>query len=116
MTDLFDEYESRQRKENGMAQALTPDHLEQWRKQFRRHVEQLASTGYMFTSEDVIEGVGLPAGDVYINRNNAVGAMMNGLARAGIIKKTRERRQSRRPNSHGAELTVWIGASFNEGE
>ena len=115
--DLFDYLEeSKKLKEEGMRKALIPQELSDWKIQFRQRAWQLAQTGQRFTSEDIIETVGLPTGDIGINANNAVGAMMNALAKRNIIKKTNERRNSRRPNSHGAELTVWIGASFNEGE
>lgn len=115
--DLIDYLEeSLKLKEEGMKKALSPPVLVEWKIQFREQVWKMAKTGQRFTSEDVIEIVGLPAGKVSTNANNAVGAMMNALAKRNIIKKTNERRKSRRPNSHGAELAVWIGASFNEGE
>jgi len=115
--DLLDYLEeSLKLKEEGMKRALSPPELTEWKIRFRECTWKLAQSGQMFTSEDVIAVVGLPAGEVAINANNAVGAMMNGLAKSGVIVKTQERRKSRRPNSHGAELAVWIGSSFSKGE
>lgn len=101
-------------KRTGMARALKPDLLAEWKQNFRDAVHVLAREGYPFTSEDVIERVGLPSGDVGTNANNAVGAMMNGLARKGVIRKTGERRLSKRPSSHGAEIAVWVGLQTSE--
>lgn len=98
-------------KDRGTALALSPETLDEWRERFRRAVEALARDGRTFTSEDVVDLVGLPAGEHGTNRNNAVGAMMNGLARRGVIRKTDRRVPSARPSSHGAELIVWAGAS-----
>lgn len=92
-------------KARGQSHALSAAH--EYRNRFRLAVVLLCMNRERFTSEDVVERVGLPTGEVGINHNNAVGAMMTGLARQGIIRKTGERRASRRPSSHGAELIVW---------
>jgi len=42
-----------------------------------------------------------------MNANNAVGAMMNAMARRKVIVKTSMRRQSARASSHGREIAVW---------
>jgi len=104
-----------QLKQEGMQLALMPESIDDWKQRFRAAAEYLADTGAGFTSEDVIYITGLPTGDIGMNANNAVGAMMNALARKGVIKKTQLRRQSKRPTSHGAELVVWAGTS-NIGE
>lgn len=96
-------------KETGQAHAVSPPALALWKARYKEAVRNLARQRRPFTSEDVIAIVGLPAGDVEMNANNAVGAMMTGLAKAGVICKTGERVQARRPSSHGAELTEWIG-------
>ena len=98
-------------KERGMEQAKSARDVQTWKQQFVETVQQLAGNGWAFTSEDVLSYVGLPRLDVGTNANNAVGAMMNGLAKRGIIQKTSERRKSRRPSSHGAEIAVWVGAA-----
>lgn len=95
-------------KEQGMTAAI--EHAEaDWKSRFASTVARLASYGVPFTSEDVLEVVGLPTGSIGVNRNNAVGAMMNAAARAGVIRKTGRRLHSKRTVSHGAELTEWIG-------
>lgn len=94
-------------KERGMKQALKPDVLAEWKDEFRTYIESMPEDSE-FTSEDVVDAVGLPSGDVRMNANNAVGAMMNGLARRGLIAKTGVRVQSKRPSSHGAELILWV--------
>jgi hypothetical protein len=96
-------------KEAGMQQAL--EHaLDEWKDRFRATVTHLANTGLPFTSETVIAEVGLPTSQIASNANNAVGAMMNGLSRKRVIRKTGRRVLSKRASSHGAELTEWEGA------
>jgi hypothetical protein len=101
-------------KDLGVSQALAANDIQEWKAQFRRHATFLAGTGDTFTSEDIIDYVGLPR-DSEMNANNAVGAMMTVLAREGVIRKTKERRVSKRPLSHGREIAVWAGPS-NIGE
>lgn len=93
-------------KEEGMALALTRDGIDQWKEEFVAWVAALP-WGTRLTSEDVIDAIGLPSGEVGTNANNAVGAMMNGLAKRGLIVKA-GRALSRRSSSHGAELTMWM--------
>lgn len=97
-------------KDNGMTLALAADDITEWKRRFDDAARYLASTGAPFTSEDVTSITGLPR-NTGTNANNAVGAMMNALARKGVIRKTGERKPSRRPSSHGAELTAWRGTS-----
>jgi len=101
-------------KERGMEQARRAVDVQTWKAQFTAAVQEMAKRGWAFTSEDALSVVGLPRAEVGVNANNVVGAMMNGLAKRGIIQKTAERRKSRRPSSHGAELAVWVGASKQE--
>ena len=82
---------------------------DEWKDQFRQAVADLVDLGEPFTSEDVVALVGLPTGGVGSNRNNAVGAMMNGMAQRKIIRKTGSRTKSKRATSHSAELVLWIG-------
>lgn len=94
-------------KRAGMKVALSKH--DEWKDQFRQAVTDLVDLGEPFTSEDVVALVGLPTGGVGSNRNNAVGAMMNGLAQRKIIRKTGSRTKSKRATSHSAELVLWIG-------
>jgi len=96
-------------KEEGIALALSRHALFEWKREFRRVVRMLAKKGSPFTSEDVLEYTGLPNGDITTNANNAVGAMMNAMAKEGWIRKTNERSKATRPTSHGRELAVWVG-------
>lgn len=102
-----------QLKEEGMERAREADDVQQWRHAFVKAVEELARRGTPFTSEDVTAIVGLPR-DVQQNRNSAVGAMMNGLARRGIIRKTGRRLKSTRPQSHSAEILEWEATPIAE--
>lgn len=98
------------RKAEGQALAAdaAPD---DWTDRFRSALRELAATGEPFTSEDVTDRAGLPAGGIGTNRNNAVGALMAsaGAARPKLIRKTGRHVPSRRPSSHAATLTEWIG-------
>jgi hypothetical protein len=75
-------------------------------------VAQLAATGRDFTSEDVIELVGVPHVGGGANRNNAVGAMMSAAAKAGLARKTGRYVEARRPVSHARVVAVWRGTRF----
>lgn len=95
-------------KREGMARALQPQELVRWREQFREAVTMWAERGVPFTSEDITDTIGLPRG-IAQNKNNAVGAMMNGMAVRGIIRKTGRRVQSTRSHSHAREILEWVG-------
>lgn len=81
-----------------------------WNGQARLAVLALAATGEPFTSEEVTARCGLPRGTVGTNRNNAVGALLSGAARRGLIRKTGRTVPSTRVSSHGAALAEWVGA------
>jgi hypothetical protein len=102
-------YDGLDYKRAGQAVAVANSTLDTWKAKFRLALNTLACGPLPFTSEDVIGIVGLPVGDVAMNANNAVGAMMTAAAKTGVIRKTGNRVQSRRASSHGAELTEWIG-------
>jgi hypothetical protein len=61
-----------------------------------------------FTTEDVIDRVGLPRGVIGTNLNNAVGAWASREAKAGRIRQI-DTVPSRRRTSHGAKIALWIG-------
>ena len=98
-------------KEEGMRYAREAGDVQRWRAAFTASVEALARRGTPFTSEDVTALVGLPR-DSQQNRNSAVGAMMNGLAKRGIIRKTGQRVKSAYPQSHAREILEWIGVAL----
>lgn len=100
-------------KERGMQQARQAFDVQTWKTRFAEAVQEMADRGWSFTSEDVLACVGLPR-EATMNANNAVGAMMNAMAKRGIIQKTPQRRQARRSTSHGRELAVWVRATPQE--
>lgn len=101
-----------QLKAYGQEQAEAAADVQAWRGRFVEAVVRLLryNPAAQFTSEDVIDRVGLPRPDGTSNANNAVGAMMTGLARQGVIRKTAKRRPSTRTSSHGREIAVWCKA------
>lgn len=105
---LFDPPAGLEAKQEGMATAIKNATTE-WKDNFRDTAALLASKRQPFTSEDITHIVGLPRGRIGKDLNNSVGAMMNGMARSKKIGKTGRRVLSKRPTSHGAELTEWIG-------
>ena len=110
--ERWDRAEGQRRKAEGQAQALSPEDLEPWKDRFRAEVRRLAQAGPApFTSEDVVDAVGLPSGDVGQHANNAVGAMMGAMAKAGVIRR-KGYTTSRRPVSHGAVLSEWQGVAW----
>lgn len=93
-------------RDAGMAQALEPAHSRSWADDaFDWLYEQ--PYGRRFTSEDLVGAIGLPSGMPGTNINNAVGAVISGFARRGLIAFTGERVRSRRVSSHSAEVKVW---------
>jgi hypothetical protein len=101
-----------QLKEQGQTQAKGAADVQVWRVEFVAAVVKLLryNPDAQFTSEDVLQRVGLPRPAGTSNANNAVGAMMSGLAKRGIIRKTSKRRPSTRTSSHGREIAVWCKA------
>ena len=99
-------------KAQGQEQAEAAADVQAWRGRFVEAVGKLLlyNPNAQFTSEDVIDRVGLPRPDGTSNANNAVGAMMTGLAKRGVIRKTSTRRPSTRTSSHGREIAVWCKA------
>lgn len=59
-----------------------------------------------FTPDDLIRRVGLP--DEGANRNNAVGAWINGMAKAGYIRWTGKVVKSERSDRHAGMNKEWI--------
>lgn len=104
---LFDLAGGQALAERGMTRAL--DAAEEWRTDAYAAIDYLAQTGRRFTSEDVVELVGLPNPDATdTNQNNAVGAIMNAAARRHMIHRVGWG-SSRRKSSHAAALALWEG-------
>lgn len=104
-------------RDRGMDAALAgaPD---EWAEKARRAVAHLATrvdrsvtppVRATFTSEDLIRAVGMPpTGD-----GRAVGAILGGAARRGIIFRVGEA-QATRKNQHAARIGVWQGTGVLE--
>ena len=114
--DLFGEppnpqppQEGDRRKHEGMQRAEDAA-LTEWKQDFDSHLTALAERGYRFTADDVVARSGLPSGGIAQNANNAVGAMMNGAARRGLIRKTGRYVKGRRASSHSRMIAEWVGA------
>ncbi len=60
----------------------------------------------VFTSEDVTDAVGFPAGEAGANRNNAVGAWIQRLSRQKRIVRV-DSVASRNPQANGAVINIW---------
>lgn len=90
--------------------ALAAQAVDAWVAEAYAAIHYLASLRIDFTSEDVVAMVGLPRIDTGKDRNNAVGAVMSGAARRGVIVRTGQMRRAHRSTSHAALLTVWQGA------
>lgn len=78
-----------------------------WWDRARARIRYLAHLGDPFTIDDVIADVGLP-NNVESNANNAVGALISGMARKGFIRKIGYQ-QSTRPESHARAVAIWQG-------
>jgi hypothetical protein len=93
-------------KQEGMTRAL--DAAAQWRARAWLAMHELAADGEPFTSEDLVELVGLPRRVEGANTNNAVGAIFSAASRRRLIERVGIR-NARRPALHAAALTVWKG-------
>ena len=81
-----------------------------WTDNAQAALDALIAAGEPFTSEDVTEAIGLPAGHHETNRNNAVGALIGNASREGLIANVGHT-PSRSPRSNGATLVKWRGKS-----
>jgi hypothetical protein len=93
-------------KNEGMEKALNKESVSDWQDAVKLWAWRM-NAGHLFTSEDVTEKFGLPTGEVKTNKNNAVGAIMNAIAKKGVIRNTGNYVKSSRPSSHSAVIAVW---------
>lgn len=89
-----------QAKEAGIAQALSSAPSAPWRVVARAGLLELVGRGRPFTSEDLTALVGQPPSP------NAVGAVVNGAARAGWIERAGFVK-AERANQHAALISRW---------
>lgn len=87
-------------------QALAVDGAPAWSAAAAAWVRDLRP-GKRFTSEDLTRAVGLPRGDHALHRNNAVGAVIGGCARRGLIVRTGAFVKSQAPSSHAHLCAIW---------
>ena len=108
MSDDDDSEEGQRRKREGMARALAAAAAAAWRADAQIVLRNLALAGEPFTSETIIEQIGLPSGQVGQHRNNAMGGLLSGAARRGQIRAVGWT-YARRATSHAEKLTLWKG-------
>jgi hypothetical protein len=104
---LRDPAAGQQLRADGEQRALTA--ASTWRDRALASLRALAASGDPFTSEHVVERVGLPTKTVTSNANNAVGALISMASKRGLIEPTGRLVPSQRPSSHGATLREWRG-------
>lgn len=99
----------REARDRGMDAALNgaPD---DWSERARRVVAVLAARRpSTFSSEDLIREVGMPPeGD-----GRAVGSIIGGAARKGLIERVGET-QATRKSQHAARIGIWVGTGVLE--
>lgn len=89
--------------DQGMIATLNAAAQEQWRSDAYDWLADLIP-GELVTSSDLVGALGMPPSP------NAVGAMMNAAARAGLIEPTETYVRSTRPSCHAAIVRVWRAA------
>lgn len=82
-----------------------------WSSRAWAAIEDLAATGRAFSSDDLVDLVGLPDPDHEPNaRNGAVGAIFRQASTAGLIRPTGRVVTSRQPHRRGGTQRTWVGA------
>lgn len=90
------------RKQDGMDRVLF-GLSDEYRIKFCAVVEGLPK-GHEFTVENITEIVGRPPE----GKSNAVGALISGCGRRGLIRRTGRMIKAKRPSSNSTELSEWI--------
>lgn len=105
MSDWFDNDESKRRRDDGMAKAKQNRSTFEW-----QHDAQLEyfnwPLGFVFTPDFLVSRIGLPSEGA--NKNNVVGAWINGMAKAGFIVWTGNTVKSQRVKRHAGEAKEWM--------
>lgn len=91
-----------QRKESAFETVLI-SLPEEYRQRFGEIVKGLP-TGYKFTVENITQIIGRPPD----GKSNAVGPLISGCARKGLIKRTGFMRKAQRPGMNATELSEWV--------
>ena len=97
-------YQIRTQQEQKLAAALASK--QEWADMAACFIMNQVLTGLTVTADTLVQAVGLPAGEIATNHNNAIGALFNRMARQGAIAEVGEVRSSR-PSNMGRKITVW---------
>lgn len=104
MSDEFDFGEAKRQRDEGMSNAKLNRSTIAWQHDAGRWF-MLLPIGTVFTLDDAIRAVGLP--NEGANKNNVVGAWINGLARAKFIEWTGNIVKSERVTRHAGQSKEW---------
>lgn len=97
-------YQIRVEHERKLAAALEAN--QNWVDMAACHIMNKVLAGDTVTADTLITAVGLPAGEIATNHNNAIGALFNRLARNGAIVEV-GRVKSTRATNCGRKISVW---------
>ncbi len=95
--------EGRRRRDDG-ARAAELNTFGPWKLAAERALADLAASGREWTSDDLLERVGLPIA----SSRNTVGAVIQAAVKRGDIEPVGYT-QSTRPSAHGRVIRVWRG-------
>lgn len=96
---LFDYAKGKRKKEQGIARVTGNAENDAWRQAAQTFILRL-NENEMFTSDDLVEAVGLPPSV------NGVGAFLHSMAQKGWIVK-RGFKPATRASRHGAIVAIW---------
>ena len=105
MDELFNLPSGRRLRDAGMARTRG----RQGNMEFNHSASQFffgLKIGDVFTPDDLVRYAGLP--DEGINKNNAVGAWINGMANSGFIRWTGRTVKSERVDRHAGMNKEWM--------
>jgi len=97
-------HEIRTQQEKTLAATLTAK--QDWVDAASCFIMNRVLTGDTVTADTLIDAVGLPAGIIATNHNNAIGALFNRMARQGAIAEV-GRVRSNRPSNMGRKISIW---------
>jgi len=80
----------------------------EWTQRATGALLALAESKRQFTSDDLVDIVGLPAGSTRTAANNAVGALFARYSRNHVIR-TCGVKATDRASSHGRAIRIWVG-------
>jgi len=80
----------------------------EWTERATGALLALAESRRQFTSDDLIDIVGLPAGSTRTAANNAIGALFARYSRKKVIVSFGVKATDR-SSSHGRAIRIWVG-------